>query len=233
MMAKMLHILSGGAAHGLVKRLQPDFEALHGCALHGTFGAVGLMKEKLLAGVPCDVIILTAALIEELAGKGYADAGSARALGTVKTGLAVPEGAAAPEVTDAEGLKRLLASAGGIYFPDPAKATAGIHFMKVLQALGLAEEVATRIHTFPNGATAMGALATAGDPAAVGCTQVTEILDIPGVRLAGLLPPPHELATVYTAAVCTKGAAPDLAAAFVNALASEAAAEARRASGFE
>ena len=42
----------------------------------------------------------------------------------------------------------------------------------------------------------MAAMAKAGDPNAVGCTQVTEIIITPGVTLTGLLPPPHELSTV-------------------------------------
>ena len=45
-----LNFLSGGAAQGLVQALQPAFEAEHGLRLQGRFGAVGAMKEALLAG---------------------------------------------------------------------------------------------------------------------------------------------------------------------------------------
>lgn len=227
-----LRILSGGAAAGLVRQLQPAFEAAHGCRLEATFGAVGAMRDQLLAGTPCDLLILTDALIQNLAAQGRAAAASARALGVVQTGLALQAAAAPVQVQSAQDLQRLLHQAGGIYFPDPAKATAGIHFMKVLQALGLADSHADRLHTFPNGATAMAALAQATDATAVGCTQVTEILITPGVQLAGLLPPPHELATTYTAAVCTQAAQGALAAALVQALAGEGAAAARRQAGF-
>ena len=44
-----LRILSGGAAAGLVRQLQPAFEAAHGCRLEATFGAVGAMRDQLLA----------------------------------------------------------------------------------------------------------------------------------------------------------------------------------------
>ncbi|TWO66161.1 ABC transporter substrate-binding protein [Caenimonas sedimenti] len=230
---KTLHILSGGAAHALVRALQPAFEARHGCRIEGTFGAVGLMKDKLLGGEPCDLLILSAALIRDLAAQDHAVAGSARDLGVAKTGVAVRAGAAEADIGSPEALKALLERASGIYFPDPAKATAGIHFMKVLQGLGLAEAAATRLHTFPNGATAMGALAKAPDLGAVGCTQVTEILDTPGVRLLGLLPPPYELATVYTAAVAARAAEPELAAALAAALSDASAEGARKHAGFE
>jgi molybdate transport system substrate-binding protein len=228
-----LRFLSGGAAQGLVRALQPAFEAKHSCQLAGSFGAVGAMKDKLLGGEPCDLLILTEALVADLTAKGLAVAGTARNLGVVKTGIALKTGAKRVDVKTPQDLQALLSGAGAIFFPDPAKATAGIHFMKVLQALGLVTELATRLRTFPNGAAAMGELAKCPDASAVGCTQVTEILITEGVQLSGLLPAPHELATVYTAAVCAKGAQQALAAALVEALAGEAAAGERRKAGFE
>ncbi|MEJ8839039.1 molybdate ABC transporter substrate-binding protein [Ramlibacter sp. AN1133] len=231
-MAGTLNILSGGAAQGLVSRLQAEFEAKHGCRLSGTFGAVGAMKDKLLAGAPCDVLILSQALIEDLAAQGKADGSSARAVGQVKTGVALKAGREPVTIRSADDLKTLLAAAPAIYFPDPAKATAGIHFMKVLQALGLAGDPA-RLRTFPNGATAMAALAQAPETDAVGCTQVTEILITQGVHLTGLLPPPHELTTTYTAAVAKDAKEPELARALIAALTAAAAAQVRRECGFE
>ena len=49
---------------------------------------------------------------------------------------------------------------------------------------------ADRLRTFPNGITAMRAMASDAVPGAIGCTQVTEIAYVPGVALVGLLPPP-------------------------------------------
>ena len=230
-MKRPLHILSGGAAQGLVGSVQPAFESAHGVTLMGTYGAVGAMREKLLAGEPCDVAILTAALIASLEADGHVVKGSARAVGVVKTGVALKSAAPRVEIRSQEDLKQLLSGATSIHFPDPAKATAGIHFMKVLTALGLDKDV-SRHRTYPNGATAMAALAKAED-GAVGCTQVTEILYTQGVQLTGLLPPPFELATTYTAAVCAKAKAPEAAQALVAVLCSGEAAAYRRAGGFE
>ena len=80
---------------------------------------------------------------------------------------------------------------------------------------------------------AMGELARCGLPGAIGCTQVTEILYTPGVVLAAMLPREFELATTYSAAVCTKAAAPDLAARFVEWMCGERSAPLRTAGGFE
>ena len=230
-MAKTLKILSGGAAQGLVGRVQAAFEQQHGARIEGTFGAVGMMKDKLLAGDPCDVLILSDALIQGLVAEGRADASSVRPVGGVQTGVAIKQGRAAVTIRDADDLKALLAAAPAIYFPDPLKATAGIHFQKVLQALGLADQPG-RLRTFPNGATAMAALAQAPEADAVGCTQVTEILITPGVQLTGLLPAPHELTTVYTAAVAMGAREPELARALIAALCAPEAAALRRECGF-
>jgi molybdate transport system substrate-binding protein len=231
-MAKTLHILSGGAAQGLVSRLQFAFEAKQACALSGTYGAVGAMKDKLLAGAPCDLLILSQKLIDELVAQGKADAATARPIGLVKTGVALKTGRDRVAIRSAEDLKALLAAAPAIYFPDPAKATAGIHFFKVLQALGLADDP-RRLRTFPNGATAMAELAKAPEMEAVGCTQVTEILITTGVHLTGLLPAPHELTTTYTAAVASGAREPELARSLIAALTAGEAAPVRRECGFE
>jgi molybdate transport system substrate-binding protein len=228
-----LHILSGGAAQGLVAALAPDFEGATGCRVEGTFGAVGAMRERLLGGTPADILILTEELIGGLERDGRATAGSAVPLGVVRTGVAVRAGAAPPPIGDAVSLAAALRGADAIYFPDPERATAGIHFKKVLDGLGLAAELAPRLRPFANGAAAMAAMAGARDAAPLGCTQVTEIRATAGVALVGPLPKEFELATIYAAAVASDAAAPDLARRFVDRLAGAASAALRRRLGFE
>ena len=230
---KNINLLSGGAAQGLVTQLEHRFEAQHHCSIDASFGAVGMMKDSLLAGAACDVIILTQALIAQLSTSGEVLAPSIRALGVVKTGIAVKTGDAAPAVGTPAELKAALQSARGIYFPDPVKATAGIHFMAVLKQLGLDTELAARLHPFPNGATAMNAMAEAEGDGFLGCTQVTEILYTDGVELVASLPKAFELATVYTAAVCARATEPQAANALIALLVSPEAATVRTACGFE
>ncbi len=191
------------------------------------------MKDKLLAGASCDVVILTAALIDQLALGSHVVPGSARPLGVVKTGIAVKVTEPSPEVGTPASLKAALMAASGIYFPDPVKATAGIHFFKVLQQLGIDAEVASRLRPYPNGATAMREMSNCTEPSLIGCTQVTEILYTPNIRLVANLPREFELATVYTAAVCTQTANLNAATSLVELLSGAAAAEPRATAGFE
>lgn len=226
-----MNILSAGAARGLLKTIAANA----GVEFNGEFGAVGAMRERLDSGAACDVIVLTEKMIAELAAQGIVDAGSVIALGKVRTGVALPAAAKPVAVDTAGALKDLLANASRIYFPDPERATAGIHFMKVLNALGLAESHRDRFATFPNGATAMRAMADAGDTRAVGVTQCSEILYTDGVQLIGALPGEFELATVYSAAITAKAGADGRrdASRLLAALANANNAETRTAAGFE
>ncbi|HEY5633155.1 MAG TPA: substrate-binding domain-containing protein [Burkholderiaceae bacterium] len=228
-----LHILSAGAAKGLIGGLAPQFERAEGHGVQGPFGAVGAMKAKYAAGEPCDVIVLTAAMIAALGEAGELVEGSAADIGTVRTGVAVPAGSELPDVATALGLRNALVRASAVYFPDPQHATAGIHAMRVLGSLGIGEPLEPRLRTYPNGATAMAAMAESGGPGAIGITQVTEILYTPGVQLVGVLPPEFELATVYSMAVTRRAADPALAARFVALVTGAGARALRRDGGFE
>ncbi len=192
-----MNILSAGAAKGLLRSIAGG----EGIELNGEFGAVGAIKDRLLAGAPCDVVVLTAAMIDELAAAGVVDSASVTPLGRVHTGVALLASSAPMQISSAAVLHELCANATKIYFPDPVRATAGIHCLKVLTALGLVPSREDRFAMFPSGAIAMRAMADAGDAEAVGITQCSEILYTPGVQYAGALPEPYALSTVYTAAV--------------------------------
>ncbi|PIT80269.1 substrate-binding domain-containing protein [Limnohabitans sp. 15K] len=228
-----MHLLSGGAAAAVVQGVQAEFEKTTGSPIDGTFSAVGMMRDKLLGGAPCDVIILTKPLIEQLIASGHVVPGSARSLGLVKTGVAVPSGTPHPKVQTRAELHAAMSAAQGIYFPDPDKATAGIHFMNVLKALGLNESLQSRFRVFPNGATAMAAMAQSQEAGLIGCTQVTEINYTEGVDLVDVLPSEFELSTDYTLGICTAAQSPEQALVLAQLLAGPASASVRKQGGFE
>jgi molybdate transport system substrate-binding protein len=198
-----LNILSGGAAQGLVGSLAPTFKAQTGFDIAGEFGAVGIMADKLRAGTPADIVILTAALVARLAEEKLVVAASIADVGLVETALAVRTGDAQVTVRDAAGLRDALLAADAIYVPDTKASTAGIHVAKILEQLGIADQVAARLRIFPNGATAMRELVKSEALRPIGCTQSTEIISTNGITLSGSLPPGCELATMYTAGITT------------------------------
>lgn len=229
---KAVRILSGGAAQDLVESVRPAFEAETGCTIDGVFGAVGAMKARLLSGEPADLLILSRALIEELARAGYVVPASIRDIGEVPTSVAVRAADAPPRLETADDLRDALRSADEIHFPDPELATAGIHFAKVMRDLGLWDELRQCLQPAPNGATAMAALAASRSARPIGCTQATEILSTPGIVLAAPLPPGCALATTYTCAVTGHAGVPEPAASLIALLTSDANRDGRRAIGF-
>jgi molybdate transport system substrate-binding protein len=160
-------------------------------------------------------------------------AGSARSLGKVKTGVAVRTGTTHPSVKTRAELHAAMSAAQGIYFPDPDKATAGIHFMNVLKALGLDETMRSKFRVFPNGATAMGEMAKSNESGLIGCTQVTEINYTEGVDLVDVLPAEFELSTDYTLGICTHAQNPAHAELLADLLTGAASAAVRKQGGFE
>jgi len=229
----VVNILCAGAVQGIVKALNAPFERETGATLQMRFGAVGAMKEALLAGAPCDVMIVTDAMVLALQAAGELGMRPREPLGRVRTGIAVRSGEPLPAVATPDQLRATVRAAGAIYFPDPQRATAGIHFASVLAQLDVKDELGSRVRTFPNGATAMRELAASSAPGAIGCTQITEILYTPGVALVGALPAAFELATVYSAAVATRAAQPVLAQRFIDLLAGPATHQMRADAGFE
>ena len=228
-----LQLLCAGAAQGLVKALAPRLRAEAGAEIDGRFGAVGAMQDALLSGAPCDLMIVTDKMVNELMASGALRVGSAAPLGRVYTGIAVRSGSPRPDVSTPEALKAALLAAQAIYFPDALKSTAGIHFANVMRQLGVHDELQPRFRTYPNGATAMRELAASDAPRSIGCTQVTEINYTAGVELVAPLPSRFELATVYTAALSARAAEPMLAARFIAMLAGSDAQGLRAAGGFE
>jgi molybdate transport system substrate-binding protein len=233
MTPRQVRLLSGGAALGLVEALAPQFRDETGAEIAASFGPVGGMRDRLLAGEPADLVILTQALISELAARGQVLRETVAELGRVRTGIAVKRGDPAPDVSSAQALRAALLQAQEIYYSDPARATAGIHFAKVIDTLGLRDTLAPRLRSHPGGAAAMRAMSRADASGLLGCTQVTEIMITPGVTLAGPLPKEFELTTVYAAAVCAGSACVDLARHLAGLLGGELTRSLRARLGFE
>jgi molybdate transport system substrate-binding protein len=232
----MIHLFSAGACKGLFQVLFA--KQLQAGRVNATFGAVGAMREKLLNGEACELLVLTLPLMQQLAIEKWIEPSTLTILGEVGTGIAVNTAsigtAGMPNVTQIETLKANLLAATHLHFPDPQRATAGIHFKRVLQELGIEQTVAPRCVLYPNGASAMAALARESQTAGqlpIGCTQVSEILYTPGVSLVAELPRPYRLRTLYAAALTPSGIESSEALAILKKLSTTAARALARSGG--
>jgi molybdate transport system substrate-binding protein len=229
----VLRILSAGAAQAVVERIATAYTGETGNGVKAEFSAVGAMKARVIAGEPVDLIVLTGALIDELAASGHVAAGSRRDLGAVATGVAVRAGTPLPDISDARKLRANLLAATKVVCPDPATATAGKAVMQMLDRLGIVAEVQPRMQYFPNGYAAMKWLAGSRGALEIGITQATEILPNPGVIYVGPLPGELKIKTVYSAGLAARAQNPEGAREFIARLTAPAARPILAKAGYE
>ena len=229
----VLRLLSAGAAQAVCEEVIAAFTRETGHQVEAVYGAVGAMKARMVGGDPCDVIILSAQLIQDLVSAGMVAISSVKDIGKVGTGVAVRAGTPMPEVGSREALRANILAASVIVCPDPAIATAGKIVMKLMERLGVASQIEDRMQFFPNGNAAMNWLAASSGNFELGITQNTEILPIKGVTYVGPLPDEFQMKTVYTAGVSAKASQLELARDFVRRLTAPEFQPQLRAAGYE
>jgi molybdate transport system substrate-binding protein len=228
-----LNIFSAGAAQAVVAQIAEKFQRESGNLINAAYGAVGAMKARVVAGEPADVIVLTAALIDELIQQGLVVPGSRVDLGRVGTGVAVRAGTPLPDVRNPQVLRGNMLAATKIVCPDPAVATAGKVVLNALDQLGIAGQVRARLQYFPNGYAAMAYLAQSTSMLEMGITQITEIMANRGVTLVGPLPPELQNIAVYSVGLAAHSAHPERSREFIRRLTGFNAHAVLSAAGFD
>lgn len=152
---------------------------------------------------------------------GVLQGGQMRVVGDTLAGVAISKsfGSALGHtgVGLAADLKRVLLAAKRIAFSDPARgATVGVHFVQVIEQLGINDVVLAKSRVAKDGIETMKWVAS-GD-VDIGITQMSEILQTDPALLLGAFPPELELATRYSSWMgrVASSAVSDLAAAFAS-----------------
>jgi len=229
--ADEVRVLAAGAAKHAIETIAPAFERASGHTVRATFDTVGAQRDRVLKAAPgaaADVVVLSDAALRQLREAGKLTAAPALSVGQVSVSLAAPASRPVPDNSDAAKLRQALLDAPSIAYADPARgATAGTHFARTLDALGIRDAVAGKTTVLPFGVDVIEAVAQGRY--ALGVSQSSEITNHPGVRLVGALPAPHAQGTAYGAAAASESGA---ARALVDYLDSPDARAAWTASGF-
>jgi molybdate transport system substrate-binding protein len=109
-------VLSAGAVRAVVTEVSDVFAKETGHSVKGTFGTVGVVRGKLTAGEPADVVIATDVAIEELARQGLVVAGTRTDVARAGVGVGVREGAPRPDIATPEAFKQTLLAAKSIVY---------------------------------------------------------------------------------------------------------------------
>lgn len=229
--ATEIRILSSNILRGVLQDIGAQFESAARCKLVVTYGPPAQIRASLLRGDPADVVLVGGPGIEALDKDGLIACGSKIDIAANRIGVAMRAGSAKPDIGSVEAFKRMLIAAKSIVFTDPAKGgTSGIQFAKVVERLGLAEQV--RSKSILNDGSLSAELVARGD-AEVAIQHVSEIVQVRGIELIGPLPEELQEITIVAAAIVKNASRPAVAKAFIDFLISPAVAAVITAKGME
>jgi molybdate transport system substrate-binding protein len=229
---KGLDILSAGALEGLLSNLIPDFTRETGHSVTLKVGTIGVVQARLKAGEHADLVIMSPATIAAMEKDGEALARSVANICQAEAGIGVRAGAPLPDIVTPDAFRHALIAARAITATDPkAGGTAGVHFAKLLERMGIADEVKKKLMLWDTGRAVIETIATG--KAELGITFISELMLDERIAVAGALPPEMRLTNVYTAAIPAKSAAIETARAFINFLTGPAARARLKSLGLE
>jgi molybdate transport system substrate-binding protein len=227
-----LKIMCARSMHEVVTALAYDFTRETGHQVELSFGTVGALQKRLDAGETADVLISAIPAIDRMEKASALVADSRRDIATTRIGVAVREGAAAPDIATPGAFKQALIGARRIAFSDAAVGgSAGVHLARMFVDMGLGDMIKQK--GMPQQSGGEVAKRVADGEADLGMTLNAEIVPVQGARVLGPLPAPLGNATTYCASVMSVSAAPDAALAFIAALTRSEASDVWTSAGFE
>jgi molybdate transport system substrate-binding protein len=221
-----IRVISGGAARAFV---EPLAKSLPRHTVLVDWQPMGRLVQSLAAGHAADMVIVTEEVASQLETQNRIAPGSARPIARVGIGVAVHESAPLPDISTPQALRNTLLAAKSVVYIDPKIGTSGKHVAEVLGRLGIAEEV-NRKATLGQGGYIVAPVGRG--EIELGIHQVSEILPVPGVKLAGELPRELQKYTVYLAAPLSASAKRAAVEQFIAHLRSREARERLSAAGY-
>jgi molybdate transport system substrate-binding protein len=183
------------------------------------------MMNRLKGGETVDLVILSAAALEDLRKAGIVSERTDLAKSGI--GVAVKAGAPRPDISSGEALKRAVLAAKGIAY---STGPSGIYLIKLFERMGIAEQIKSRVKQVQG--VPAGSIVARGE-AELAFQQVSELLPVPGIDLVGPLPPDVQEITIFAAGLHAKAPHPDAARALITHLTAPAAASVIRKKGME
>ena len=232
--AAEIKVLSALAMMPVMEDLGPKFERATGHKLAITFVTVGEAVKRVQSGETADVAVLPRQGIDTFVKDGKVAAANVTVVASSGNGVAIRKGSPTPDISSPEALKRTLLAAKSITYTDPVHGgTSGPHVIKVLERLGIADEMKPKT-IFPKtaGGAAVGGLVASGE-AEIGVQQIQELIPIAGIEIVGPLPGDLQNTLVFAATVMAGARDAEASRALVNFLRTSEAATVIKAKGME
>ncbi|MBT0568844.1 substrate-binding domain-containing protein [Curvibacter sp. CHRR-16] len=190
-------------------------------------GGVDAAK-RVQAGESFDAVFLAGDAIDKLIASSHVLPDSRVDLMRSAVSVAVPAGAALPDISSEAALRATVLAAPTIgYSTGPS----GVALVRLFERWGLAAELHSRIVQAPAGVP-VGTLVAQGK-VALGFQQTSELLFVPGITLVGPMPDEVAILTTFSAGICTTCRDVPATHALLEFFASPAALAAKRRQGME
>lgn len=182
-----------------IDELLHRYEAKTGQKVKTVYSPVGATSKHVLDGDPFDLAVVLLPDPELLKSSNIVP-GSVTPVANLVVGAGVTHGAPKPDISTPEALKRTLLAAKSFSYSDPkGGSAAGTSFADTLKALGIDQQVQSKVKMGKGGGEAM-ATVTKGE-AEIGFVFYNEINE-PGIDLVGPLPaqvsPPIRMVGVFS-----------------------------------
>ena len=146
-----------------------------------TWGTAPMLVKRIEDGDTADVVVLSRAGIDALQKQGKIAPGTDTTLASSGVGIAVKAGAPKPDISTPEALKRALLAAKSIAYSEPsAGGASGVYFAKLLERMGIAEQMKPKTKYPPPGGFSANLLMTGEAELAV--QQKPELLHVAGAE---------------------------------------------------
>jgi molybdate transport system substrate-binding protein len=227
-----LTVYSSIGVRSAAEHLFRIFEKENSCPLAVTWGTAPMLVARIEAGETADVLILSRAGIDALRKRGKIAAGSDVTLAGSGVAIAVKVGAPKPDISTPEALKATLLRAQSIAYSEPsAGGASGVYFAKLLERMGIAEQMKPKTKYPPAGGFS-GELLLTGE-AELAVQQKPELLHVAGIEIVGFLPGDLNLVTEFAAGIVAGSKNAQTGKALIESLRSGEAAAVFRAKGLD
>jgi len=226
-------VMTSGAFTAAYLELTPRLEALTKKKVVTLATSIGTgesaIPNRLKRGEIVDLVIVADGVLREFIKESLVHADSHTPLARSAIGMAVRAGAAKPDISTVDALKRTLLAAKSIAYS--ASVSGAYVTTELYQRLGIAEQALSKSKLI-GGGERVGAVIARGE-AEIGFQQMSELLPVPGIAHVTPLPSEVQKVSLFSGGIAASTTDTDAARAVLKFLASQEAAGAIIKSGLE
>lgn len=224
-----LRVMISDGMKTVVEELTPQIEHSIGRKLAAQFNSSKNLRDKIQTGEPFDAAILTSDVLDDLIKQGKIAAAGRAEISRTGLGVGVRAGAAKPDISTPDALKRTFLAAKSISF-NPTGASAA-HTYDMFSRMGITDAVKPRLML--DAEAGRPQMNVAGGKSELVISLIPEIEFFPGVDLVGPIPAAYQSYVNFAGGVAANPNDADGAKALIQFITGPAVVPVLKAKGME